>query len=270
MSITGSPGSVVVGIDGSRAAITAAKWAIDEAVERDVPLRLVHVTDVGMPATDSHEDFGLTIEYAEQVLRNASATIEATVRPVKIETATEWGDVENALIEESFGAAMVCVGSVGISRAARLLLGSTAAALAENAHCPAAIIRSDGDAQPTDDGWIAVAVDDDFGTDAVIHMAMEEARLRGAPLLALAVSSWAFGEMPYDQLDRRLGKWVERYPDVHVQPVAAHHGAAAYLETFVEPVRLIVIGRSQAGELTRLVGPHNHPVCACSVLVVRQ
>ena len=32
---------VVVGIDGSRSAVDAALWAVDEAVSRDIPLRLV-------------------------------------------------------------------------------------------------------------------------------------------------------------------------------------------------------------------------------------
>jgi len=35
------PPSVVVGIDGSRAAVRAALWAVDAAVSRDIPLRLV-------------------------------------------------------------------------------------------------------------------------------------------------------------------------------------------------------------------------------------
>ena len=37
---------------------------------------------------------------------------------------------------------MICVGSVGIGAVAREFLGSTAAALAEKAHCPVAIIRT--------------------------------------------------------------------------------------------------------------------------------
>ena len=36
--------SVVVGIDGSQAALDAATWAVAEAVSRGVPLRLVHVS----------------------------------------------------------------------------------------------------------------------------------------------------------------------------------------------------------------------------------
>ncbi len=35
--------SVVVGIDGSQAAVNVAKWAVDEAIDRQLPLRLVHV-----------------------------------------------------------------------------------------------------------------------------------------------------------------------------------------------------------------------------------
>ena len=44
--------SVVVGIDGSRSALDAALWAVDEAVSRDIPLRLVYAIDPAIaPAT---------------------------------------------------------------------------------------------------------------------------------------------------------------------------------------------------------------------------
>ena len=45
MSPNDATGPVVVGVDGSKAAINAALWAIDEAVSRDVPLRLIHVDE---------------------------------------------------------------------------------------------------------------------------------------------------------------------------------------------------------------------------------
>ena len=41
--------SVVVGIDGSRSAVDAALWAVDEAVSRDIPLRLVYAIDPERP-----------------------------------------------------------------------------------------------------------------------------------------------------------------------------------------------------------------------------
>lgn len=47
------PPTVVVGVDGSRAGVRAAVWAIDEATSRDIPLHLLAVTDdtAGTPRT---------------------------------------------------------------------------------------------------------------------------------------------------------------------------------------------------------------------------
>src|SRR3954467_3847292 len=87
------PGAtVVVGIDGSQAAIHATEWAIDEAIARDVPLRLVHVTSAD--STDSTSPHGAPrgVEYAETVLRQASAAIAATGKEVKVDTAIVRGD----------------------------------------------------------------------------------------------------------------------------------------------------------------------------------
>ena len=55
--------SVVVGIDGSDAAIAAALWAADEAIARDLPLRLIHAADVA--AAHPRGDFRLQITEAE-------------------------------------------------------------------------------------------------------------------------------------------------------------------------------------------------------------
>ena len=250
--MTNTGGPVVVGIDGSKAAIRAAEWAIDEAASRDVALRLVHVIDVVdglLPPTD---DFALETEYGEDALRHASTHLES-VGKVKLDKAVLRGHVDAILAQESVGASMVCVGSVGIGWVASKLLGSTAVSLAEHAQCPVAIVRSDN--HPLDGrGWIAVVVADETGNDRVIGQAMEEARLRGAPLLALRVTRWHPGEVPYDRLDRRLLGWVTGNPDVSVFPVDAGPSAAHYLETHDKSVQLIVIGRAEAEDVTRLVG----------------
>src|SRR5262245_22307861 len=47
--------AVVVGIDGSRSAIDAALWAVDEAVSRDIPLRLVFAIDPDCAGTDPRD-----------------------------------------------------------------------------------------------------------------------------------------------------------------------------------------------------------------------
>ena len=265
-----SPGWIVVGIDGSDAAINAAKWAVTEATKRDIPLRLIHVTRERQ-ADVADDDLGLDTEYGETVLRGAAAAIHAMGERVKVETDIVHGPPESALIGESRHAAMICVGSVGIGRITRRVLGSTAVALAQGAPCPVAIIRANRDAETTNTGWIATVVDDSPDNDAVLAQGFREARLREAPILALGVWRWGLGEIPYDQLERRLAPWVSRYPEVHVRPAAARRGAAEFLTHTEETVRLAVVGSDEAGEVARIVGPVPHMFPhydGCSVLVV--
>jgi len=268
-----SPGPIIVGVDGSRAAINAAKWAIDEAIGRDVPLRIVHVTHIRQASIAPKVQFSLDKEYAETALRQAYAAIEATGRPVKVETVVLRGDVDEALAEESCGASMICVGSVGIGRISRVLFGSTAVSLATRAHCPVAIIRTNSDAPAPSRGRIAVVVNDEPGNDAVLHAAVDEARLRGEAIVALGARQQDMGQIPYDELDRRVSDWMNRYPDVDVHPIATRTGMASFLETTDDAISLAVIGGTDVDRVPSLVGPRSHPILAhaeCSILVVRR
>jgi nucleotide-binding universal stress UspA family protein len=52
MDLVSAPGSVVVGVDGSQAALDAVRWAAAEARSAQCPLSLVHTLDwplVGFP-----------------------------------------------------------------------------------------------------------------------------------------------------------------------------------------------------------------------------
>jgi nucleotide-binding universal stress UspA family protein len=259
---------IVVGIDGSEAAINAAKWAITEAISRNVPLRLIHA--IPGRADDAAGDQSMELGYAQASLRDADAALQATGKPVKVECDVVRGSPEGILIDESGDAEMVCVGSVGIGRIARKLLGSTADAVARKARCPVAIVRSGGpNAEP---GWVAVVVDDSPGNDAVLEHGFREARLRRAPILALGVWRWGLGEIPYRQLEQRLGPWASRYPEVHVMPAAARRGPAEFLARTQESVQLTVVGSEDGDKVARMVGPagpHLSGPAGCSVLVVR-
>jgi nucleotide-binding universal stress UspA family protein len=257
--------SIVVGVDGSDAAIGAAVWAVDEAVARELPLRLVHAVPVAAN--------GLEMEYAETALRAADAAVAATGKAVKVETAVVAGHARAVLIDQSRFAAMACVGSVGIGRVARLLLGSTAAALANSAYCPVAVIRARPAAREPDNEWIAVTVDDAADNDGVVGRGFAEAQLRHAPLIAAGVCHWGRGEDPEGWLDRRLQPWIDRYPGVRVQSVIARHGFADFVTGSDEPIGLAVVGSADARRILRFVGPvggtsiFDH--AECSVLVVR-
>jgi len=206
---------VTVGVDGSDAALNAAKWAVDEAISRDVPLRIVHVTHIeGAPASPQ-DAFRLDVQYAESSLRAATAAVEGTGKPVKIETDILWGSPDTALINESRNASLVCVGSVGIGAIASQLWGSTAASLAEKAYCPVAIVRSPHNPPVSGPDWIVVAVQGHAKDESVIEHAMNEARLRSAPVLAVASLGRRLRRNALRRTgppDRDLGKALPRRP----------------------------------------------------------
>jgi nucleotide-binding universal stress UspA family protein len=252
MAMTQQGRSVVVGIDGSQAALDAATWAVTEAVSLGVPLRLVHVS----AAKHASRDGACAAGHAEAALYRAEMTVHDMGRPVQVETATLRGRPDCVLIDESRRAAMVCVGSEGKGPCAQMPLGSTAAALAKHAHCPVAIVRTGG-AHQTDTGWIAAVQNDEPDNDAVVHRAMEEGRLRRAPVLLI---------------DTRLDSWIRRYPDVHVRTVAARRGGARRDENHSDSIQLIVVGSADAESVARLVWPDYHPVLGDadrSVLLIR-
>ena len=267
-----SPQWIVVGIDGSDAAINAAKWAASEAISRDIPLRLICAIPERQADAPAGDD-SLDIEYGETALRAACAALHALGEQVKIETELVHGSPKSVLIDESRHAAMICIGSVGIGQVARRVLGSTADSVAQNAHCPVAVIRSNRKGEESPSGSIAVVVDDSPGNDAVLELGFSEARLRGAAILAMGVWRWGLGEIPYRQLDHRLGRWVAQYPDVHVSSsLPPDSGAAEFLASAQEPIQLAVVSSADASKVARMVGPitPHFGHTGCSVLVVRE
>src|SRR5581483_2394292 len=201
-----------------------------------------------------------------------SAAVHALGKPVKVETAILQGDPAAALIAESRNAEMVCVGSVGIGRFARAFLGSTAAELAETAHCPVAIIRTQQSQPKPGSALIVVAVNDSPDSDQVVEHAMEEAQLRQAPVLAVGELRKDTGDIPSDELNRRVQCWGRRHPRVRIYAGASRNDIADFVAAMDKTIQLAVIGSTDADQVARLIGPYRHPVLGhaeCSVLIVR-
>src|SRR3974390_231639 len=91
--------SVVVGINGSPAAVNAAKWAIDEALSRQLPLRLVYVIRRPEAQIGSVPISEWELERAETALSQAGCAIQSAGKPVEIETAVLSGDPAQVLID---------------------------------------------------------------------------------------------------------------------------------------------------------------------------
>ena len=251
-----TPPSIVVGIDGSRNGVHAALWAIDEALSRDVPLRLVAAAET----TDGQAD-------AELAVRSAAAAVAATGRQVRVETEVKAGAAIPVLLEASTTAAMTCVGTVGLKHFDSNRVGSTAEALVASARCPVAVVRGSATSADGGPGWVVVELDETPDSAAVLQFGVEEARLRSAPLRVLG--AWqsrytdvhdshavaAGNRMVRAQLDRRLSHWKHLYPDLDVRPVGIHGGALSYLSKHAAEIQLIVVGAPNATGVGELLGP---------------
>lgn len=239
--------AVVVGVDGSRAATHAAAWAVDEAVSRDIALRLVYVIDPRDASGARGGDTRLAV--ARAALADAHRAVDAAGEPVKVESDILWGNTVSKLIEESRSAVMICVGQIGINHACR---GgpSVASSLVRAALCPVAVIGQSAGRAARARGSVVVEVDN--GT--VLRHAFEEARLRGATLRAVSISADARDGAPGNltapaQLDRRLARWMRLYPDVHAEQAVAGGAVDRYLRAHHEAGRLVVTDSYRAEPL---------------------
>jgi nucleotide-binding universal stress UspA family protein len=272
-----APRPIVVGIDGSKAAIRAALWAVDEAVSRDVPLRLLYAIEPG-DALEAERKLAT----AETAVRRAFTAIEATGQPVKIETEIAQGPPIGSLIRASASAAMVCVGAVGLRHFQPCRVGSTAAALAISAQCPVAIIREPHNQPRLPVHRIVVEVEKSPDNGVLLGAAMEEARLRNATVEAIvcrrSVSDDTAAEGEGDRraladLDRRLARWKHRYPHLGVESVAIRSTFMEYLAYNCRSVQLVIVGARNREHLKELIGPVGSAVLQdadCSLLIVNR
>jgi nucleotide-binding universal stress UspA family protein len=270
---------VVVGVDSSRSARQAAQWAIDEAIDRDVPLQLVYAID---PAEGDHDD-GSAVAAAEHAIKDVIAAVESTGKPVKVEAEIVHSSPAAALLAASRSAALVCVGSTGIKHALQGRIGSTAAALAASAHCPVAIVPTSIDATPRPAGLILAAVDESPASSAVLELGVQEARLRGAPLRVITIRRRQPGD-GYEpdpsasqriraKLDHRLTHWRRNYPDLDIESVTDHYSLLNYLEQLQRtgtPIQLVVVDPLRPGPTDILLGPSGRAAldaAGCTLLI---
>ena len=169
---------ILVAIDGSPSAAYAALWAITKRYERDVPLRLVYVTEPADPQAQTGRDDAHRI--AEVALRHALTAVESTERPVKLEVEILQGRPVQALLEAARSAVMLCVGARGLKHATQGRIGSTAAALSAAAHCPVAIVRTHR-AHSGPNRAVVIEVTDTPAGSAVLQRGLDAAQRRGAP-----------------------------------------------------------------------------------------
>jgi nucleotide-binding universal stress UspA family protein len=138
---------VVVGLDGSEHSQAAVAYAVQQAVDRDVPLRAVLVWSLfdiddarAVSAADSAS--ANDQQRSERLLSEALAGWSERYPDLRVTlNAIHDLDPVNILVEQSRDAGLVVVGSRGEGGFLGLRLGSTVDGLIRNAHCPIAVVH---------------------------------------------------------------------------------------------------------------------------------
>jgi nucleotide-binding universal stress UspA family protein len=259
------PKSVVVGIDGSQAAVRAALWAVDEVAGTDIPLRLLYVREMS-PTASRSETRAATVT-AEKAVHDAYDAINAVGTPVKVEMEIVEGRPVPALIHASESTPLLCVGDTGSGRPSPGGFGSTAKELVNSAHCSVAVIRGDNDEERPENRWVVVHVDGSDDDDNVLEFAFGEANRRNAPLVVMKAWRSAFDDLQNDRLirdherrtramlGRHVGLCTPHYPEVHARTIAAYGTFLNYLAEHAKAIQLVVVGATHTSEVQQLIGP---------------
>ncbi|ROP35080.1 universal stress protein [Saccharothrix texasensis] len=281
---------IVVGVDGSTSALTATKWAAEEAARHRVPLKLVHAY---LPPTRGYPEIVLTghevrqafEQQGRQWLEDAAGAARAVAPDVGITTSLVVDRPAAALIAASRDAFQVVLGSQGLGGFSGLLVGSVAVAVSAHGTSPVVVVRE----ELGHDGPVVVGVDGSAASEEAVAFAFAEASLLGVPLTALI--AWTdflvdsayhsrftvdWSQVEQEQLrllSERLAGWQEKYPDVHVERVVVHDRPVRALLNAAKDARLLVVGsHGQGGFTGMLLGSTSQALvhhAPCPLAVVR-
>jgi nucleotide-binding universal stress UspA family protein len=261
---------IIVGIDGSEQAVRAALWAIDEAVSRNATLRLIYVLRTDLSGTLTAAEYVTAVATAKHALGAARERIAERDSAVTVGTKIAQGSPAGVLLAESGDAEMVCVGWSGTNRMAAALMGSTATSVAAGATCPVAIVRTPSDAAGGEPPprWVIVPVGASSRDDgSAIAEAVAESRHRGWPVLAVWTDS-GDDESRVDAVNQLTSRCRQRFPDVHIYPVATGAGLAEFLGASSELGGVVMVDGDNAPDVPSVVNRIGHATRAELAVVV--
>ncbi|MGF0319649.1 universal stress protein [Nocardia fluminea] len=255
--MTASP--IVVGVDGSAQAMSAVRWAAEEAALHHAPLHLTHAIGTGWDLgprlgvvslrNKAYHDEGATaLDTAERIARQAA---EPNTLDVSLDLV--WPAPVPVLAKRSRTARQLVVGSRGMDAIDRTLLGSVSSALVRRSMCPIVVIPA---SDKSNRGRpIVVGVDGSAASVRAIDVAFEEAAARDVEVVAVlawtepetAAADTEMAEHAHAVLSQSLAGYAEKYPQVRVRRVVAEDDPAQRLLQESENAQLIVVGSRGRG-----------------------
>lgn len=176
---------VIAGIDGSRAAEAAIKWAAAEAVSRGAELTLVHAFVwllFPVPLGPSAVAPGLRAA-ADKIVAESVELARKLEPAVTVTGYRTDGFPAPVLIRASEQADLVVIGSRGLGVTLGALVGSTGLDLAANAHCPIVVVRPD---QYDAGSQVVIGYDGSSAAKVALDFGLDHARRHGLAVRVVA------------------------------------------------------------------------------------
>lgn len=255
--------SVVVAYDGSPDAGRALRFGAELARREERPLRVVVARGDLYKLSKWADDWsrGLAEEWADlarKVLAEEGAPADVVVRD---------GQVNEVLVTESAGAALLLVGAKGHGRAWAAVNGSVSQHLARYATCPVVVVR---EVEDPGSRRVVVGVDGSGSSLEALEFALRYAGVRGLRLdVVHAPEHWQphafdFPMMPVPGLLpafrahearvlEEIGDVLARHPDVTVEVQRADVSAAIALAEASQQAQLVVVGSRGHGAFAGLL-----------------
>lgn len=285
-----TPGSVMVGVDGSLGSDAAVDWAATYAVAHRRPLTIVHgagapvVTDFVTDLDEARKELRI---HGRRVADHALGLAQKAGPGLDIDVHVELREPRSLLAEAATGAHLLVLGSRGHGAVLSLLLGSVSVALAAHAPCPVAVVRP---ADRDEDTPVVVGIDGTADSAEALTFAFELASVQRRPLEILHAAgeaAWLFPtpdsaapgmaeEITADWqllLAESVAGYAEKFPDVAFSSRVVPGSAAGALGAASEHASTVVVGaRGRSAFTKRLLGSVSRSVVErahCTTVVVR-
>lgn len=283
--------TILVGVDGSEEATTAAKWAAKTAEIEGAGLKIV----AAYTTTTSDYAPGLVIpqdvidairEEASGIVQEAANAAREAAPDVALSGSIVEGDASRVLLELGEQADMIVIGTRGLGGIKGLLLGSVSTNVAAHSKGKVVVLT-----EPGGDGPVVVGVEQSPVSDAAVAEAFRQAALRNTKLVA--VHTWTpldadalhgygldpeeieqMSQQAVESVAERLAGYAEDYPDVEVERVVIpEEPSKAILDAAGDSAQLIVVGsRGRGGFKGLLLGSNSQKImnqAQVPVMVVR-
>lgn len=268
--------SIVVGLDGTAQAQTAAEWAADEALLRGTDVHLVYAKE---PVPGSHlslVEWESEEPWVREMMARTAGELRERHRGLSVTSRVLPSSPVPGLVAAAEEGELLVLGSRALGSVAGYLIGSVGLTVAGAVERPVVLVRAAG-AASTPRGPIVVGADVRQPVDSVLGFAFEEAARRHTQVLVVYVQQLPLhaGMGPAMVPDFRLSMvpeikrsvevmlepWRAKYPDVVAVARVAVGSAGLELVAVAREASLMVVGRrTRHSKLGAHIGSVAHAV----------